>query len=76
VLEIFNELGGQGWRMVDRTVTHTTVYDYTYAAEFYGHKQEIGAPVVAEAEAAAQAQPQVMEQARRKRRNHLLLLRR
>ena len=48
VLEIYNELGKLGWRALDKTISYSTVYDYTYAGEFYGHKREIGAPVVAE----------------------------
>lgn len=48
VLEIFNELGRLGWRMVERTITATTVHDYSSpgGGDFYGHKREIGAPLI------------------------------
>jgi len=47
-LAIFNELGRQGWRMVERTITATTVQDYSSpgGGDFYGHKREIGAPLM------------------------------
>lgn len=47
VLPVYNELGRDGWRLVDRLVTHTTVDDFTHAnvIDWYGHKREIGTPL-------------------------------
>lgn len=45
---VFNELGRQGWQLVERTITATTVHDYSSpgGGDFYGHKREIGAPLM------------------------------
>jgi hypothetical protein len=48
VVGLFNELGTQGWRLVERTITATTVHDYSApdGGDFFGHKREIGAPLM------------------------------
>ena len=40
VLEIYNELGRQGWRLVDRTVTHRTI-----EFGFHGYNRECSVPL-------------------------------
>jgi hypothetical protein len=44
-LGILNELGQQGWRLVESTITHTCIFDYSGTNDFYGHKIEIGSPI-------------------------------
>ena len=45
-VQIYNELGQDGWKMIERTVSHTAVYDYSSGdIDFYGHRVDIGSPV-------------------------------
>jgi hypothetical protein len=45
-LKVFNELGLEGWKMIESTITHTRIYDYTGGGnDFFGHKTEICSPV-------------------------------
>lgn len=45
-LAIFNELGSQGWKLVESAVTHSRIYDYLNEPNnFYGHKAEVAAPL-------------------------------
>lgn len=48
VLAIFNELGRDGWRLVERYVSHTSISDYTpdSVTDWYGFKREIGEPMM------------------------------
>ena len=45
---VFNELGRLGWQLVQQHATYTTIYDYTNVngSDWYGHKQEIGTPLM------------------------------
>lgn len=45
-LVLLNELGQEGWKLVESVTTHSRIYDYlTDSGSFYGHKAEIAAPI-------------------------------
>jgi hypothetical protein len=47
IFPLFNELGREGWKLIESATTHSRVVEYSGIgdAHFYGHTGEIGEPV-------------------------------